>query len=283
MRADQKERVLVSKQTATDRALHAVLEVNMTTTTSSPSEQESLALPAGGPFDAQLWLNYFERNKDVRSMIELPQRIILPEALSTPLLRSLQRFQIGETGEGKHLKKFARRLGSAEYYQCVDLFIKEEQGHGQILAEAILALNGTLLQWHWSDLCFIVLRRLLGLKTELFIILIAEIIGKCFYRCVSDKITNQSLSNAFAIIVCDEIAHLRFHSEFLGRQLASAPWYLKYFVHYAWSMIFYTACFVFVLDHRQTLQALEVSTPDFIADCSREFQRSSRCALGVSY
>ena len=255
----------------------------MTTKTTEPAVRSALDLPGAGPFQARHWLNYFEQNKNARSAIRLSREIVLDDAIKQPLIRSLQRFQIGETGDGKHLKKYAKALGDADYIQCMDLFVKEEQSHGQILAEVILALNGTLLTWHWTDHAFIFLRHLFRLKTELFIILIAEVIGKAFYRCVADKIQNQDLSNVFAIIVCDEIAHLRFHSEFLNQQLKTYPWALKCLVHYVWSMIFYTACFVFVLDHKGALEALGMPTARFISACSKEFQRAGVCALGMEY
>src|SRR5262249_4075085 len=91
------------------------------------------------------------------------------QELRGPLINSLQRFQIGETGEGKHLRKHARTLNDPMYEECIDLFIKEEQFHARVLAQMIQSLDGTLLTWHWTDLAFIGLRRVMHLKTEVFI------------------------------------------------------------------------------------------------------------------
>ncbi len=227
-------------------------------------------------FSTERWLKYFEENREIQSSISLPGKISIEPRLSIPLIRSIQRFQIGETGDGRHLKKFARKSGDAAYLQCIDLFIQEEQSHGQILAEIIRAMGGSLISWHWSDFVFICLRRMLGLKTEIFIILIAEVIGKCFYKSVADHVEDDLMSNAFALIVCDEIAHLRFHAEFLQQRMDKYSWSQKALVHYAWSLIFYSACFVFVLDHKAALKALGVSSADFTSSCSHEFQRTTR-------
>ncbi len=227
-------------------------------------------------FDSSKWLEYFQENKRTRPVFDLSQEIDLNEKLRGPLIRSLQRFQIGETGDGKHLRKYANCIGDPGYLQCVDLFIREEQVHGQILAEVILCAGGTLLSWHWTDVAFILLRRLLGLKTEILILLIAEVIGKCFYKCIADKIENACLSEVFAVIVFDEIAHLQFHAEFLSYRFERHSWWVKYFAHYIWCMIFHSACFVFIADHRLALEALGIAPADFIARCSREFQR---CAV----
>jgi hypothetical protein len=201
--------------------------------------------------------------------------VVVPPVVRTPLLRSLQRFQIGETGEGKHLKKYASTLKDPVYEQCIDLFIKEEQYHARVLAEMIQSMDGTLLSWHWSELAFVVLRRMLGLKTEIFILLIAEIIGKCFYRVCADKLQDEKLSDAFSLIVLDEIGHLEFHCSFMRRHTRHFPRALRRAVYYCWSVLFFTACFVFIADHRASLTALGVTSREFMQDCGRMFERAA--------
>lgn len=232
-------------------------------------------------FDSSQWRRYFEENRRIRPSTKLPNQIVLDAAIQAPLVSSLQRFQIGETGEGRHLRKYARKYGDPQYIQCVDMFIKEEQTHAQILSQVILALDGTLLTWHWSDLAFIGLRRLLHLKTELLILFVAEVIGKCFYKYVADKIDHKPLEEVFSLIVLDEIMHLKFHTEFLSEQLRGYPWIVKHFVHYIWCMIFYTACFAFVTDHRKSLAALKISSGEFIATCSKTFHVKATRALDL--
>lgn len=231
-------------------------------------------------FDTSGWLLYFEENKSVRPLIRLHKPIGLADSLRLPLLKSLQRFQIGETGDGKHLRKYASRIGDSVYEKCVDMFIKEEQAHAQILAQVITAIDGELLTWHWTDIAFIALRRVLGLKTELFILLIAEIIGKTFYKCVAKNVGEEVVRNIFSLIVLDEIAHLQFHSEFLHSQLKHYPEWAKSLVRDVWFLIFFAACIVFVADHKKTLIALGSSPRVFIRECSAVFHRSASIALG---
>src|SRR5579885_3533212 len=142
------------------------------------SNQQLVHLPSSDgegakkSFNSSDWRDYFEENRKSRPAIRVPNEIVLDETLRQPLLKSLQTFQIGESGDGRHLRKYAKKLGDPVYMQCMDMFIKEEQNHSQMLAAVILALNGTLINWHWSDLVFIGLRRLFHLKTELFILMI---------------------------------------------------------------------------------------------------------------
>ena len=241
--------------------------------------QKEITIPATTEFSSKRWLSYFYENKKSRSDLKFSRTPSVPGNLRAPLIRSLQKFQIGETGEGKHLRKYAKRLKDPIYEECIDLFIKEEQFHARLLAQIIQALDGTLLSWHWTDIAFIALRRMLGLKTELFIILIAEIIGKCFYKKCADKLEDRILSDTFSLIVLDEISHLEFHCSFMHKQTRSIPLYMRRFIAYCWRFLFTSACTVFVFDHRRTLTELGVTGSEFLTDCSASFDRAAKKAL----
>jgi hypothetical protein len=250
---------------------------------SAPIAQDRVPVPIwrDAEFSADSWLKYFEHNRVNRARVHFAECVSFPAQLREPLIRSLQRFQIGETGEGKHLRRFAATLRDPAYEQCIDLFIKEEQSHARILAEMIATLDGTLLTWHWTDLAFIALRRTLGLKTEIFILLIAEIVGKCFYLACARAVPNQRMATAFSLIVVDEIAHLEFHCEFLELRLRKMPEAARYFVYWCWAAIFYAACLVFVWDHRLALDALNMTPRGFLAECAKTFHRAASKALSV--
>ncbi len=235
--------------------------------------------PGNEGFSSLRWLGYFKENKSSYPNIVIPNTVKVSQSLKEPLIRSLQKFQIGETGEGKHLKKFAARMNDPVYEQCIDMFIKEEQHHARILAQMIASMDGTLLTWHWSDLVFIALRRLLHLKTEIFVLLIAEIIGKCFYRVCSAHLEDPLLSDAFSLIVLDELGHLEFHCGFLRSQFEKSPLFVRKFVLFCWSLLFYSACCVFVADHKEALIGLNVPPRQFLKDLSTSFRIYSQRSL----
>lgn len=251
-------------------------DLSTTVAVSTPSIEETT-----DTYSSSYWLWYFQTNREERVHITFPSDMTaeIEQSVRLPLIRSLQRFQIGETGEGKHLRKYARNTGDKLYEEAIDLFIKEEQFHARVLAEMIQAIDGTLLSWHWTDLAFIALRRMFGLKTELFILLIAEIVGKCFYKACAEKLTSPIMCSAFSLLVLDELGHLEFHCSFLRNQMSRFPPTVRRFVHCAWCMIFFTACFVFIADHAKSLAALNVTSKDFLLDCSKTFYRASRRAL----
>src|SRR5260370_32900502 len=108
------------------------------------------------------WLNYFKANRIHRHAIPWERDINIDPCLHAPLIRSLRRFQVGESGEGRHLRRQAARSGDADYQAAIDLFIKEEQEHARLMAGILKKLNAPVLGHHWSDSCFILLRRLFG-------------------------------------------------------------------------------------------------------------------------
>ena len=57
----------------------------------------------------QAWLNYYEHNRSHRMPVPWEQGINVEQHLREPLIRSLQKFQIGESGEGRRLRRSPRR------------------------------------------------------------------------------------------------------------------------------------------------------------------------------
>jgi hypothetical protein len=248
----------------------------------SKIESDALIAEHGGSsFSSAEWLLYFQNNKENRAKINFAKDLSIPFATRAPLIRTLQRFQIGETGEGKHLRKCARSVNDPDYADCIDLFIKEEQYHALVLAQMIQALDGELLTWHWTDLAFIGLRRMLALKTEILILLIAEIIGKCFYNACSNSLTDSRFKDAFGLIVLDEIGHLEFHCDFLHEQTKALPVAVLRVCYFIWCVLFFSACLVFIADNKPALKAIKISPRTFFDDCSRTFHRSAR-RIGLS-
>ncbi|MBZ0185197.1 MAG: hypothetical protein K8F91_03020 [Candidatus Obscuribacterales bacterium] len=229
-----------------------------------------------GEFSSSHWLAYFRANQATRPIPVRIEKIAIEKSIREPVLRSLKRFQIGESGDGKRLLTYAARLQDKDYLACAEMFIKEEQSHAQALAEVILALDDTLLSWHWSDLCFVFLRHLSGLKTELLILFIAEIIGKCFYKMLAEKIENEALSETFSLILLDELLHLEFHSQFLKTRFAGYPLVARQFLRFCLWLLFKVACFAFSLDHKGTLVALGTTGAAFSLTAESTFQLQAK-------
>jgi hypothetical protein len=230
-------------------------------------------------FHSWRWRLYFEHNLPLRQTAQVPQCLPLDEPLRAPLVRSLQRFQIGETGDGVHLKRFAAATGDQNYIKAIELFINEEKNHARLLSDVITAYGGTLLTWHWTDVVFVLLRRMCGLKTEILTLFVAEVIGRCFYEDVRDHVPDQGVSEVFAAIVQDEVAHIRFHTEFVRAAFEHVGTIKRCIFFLAWLTLFMGGCIVFVLDHRSALYALGTSPWKFLKRAVEMFTGCARRGL----
>ncbi len=226
------------------------------------------------------WLNYFQHNRDHR--LEIPwNRPICPEArLRAPLIRSLQRFQVGESGEGHHLRRQAATTGHAEYQECINLFIKEEQEHARLMAEILRRLDAPLLERHWSNACFVLLRRLFGLKEELLVLLIPEMIAQAYFRVLHHGTNDTVLRAVFAQILRDEDGHVAFHVAFLRRVFGRASLPRRILLRLVWRILFRGAVLVVTCDHYGALCAAGGSPAKFWWDCGLVFDQMAAAVFG---
>ncbi|HWN94397.1 MAG TPA: ferritin-like domain-containing protein [Methylomirabilota bacterium] len=217
------------------------------------------------------WLNYFEQNRENRHVIPWKDDVSITPHIVQPFIRSLQRFQIGESGEGRHLRAAANATGDLDYIKAIDLFIKEEQEHARLMAEILKRLNAPLLTSHWSDGCFILLRRLFGLNEELMVLLVPEIIAKRYFRVLHDSIADESVKAMCGQILHDEEGHVAFHIEFLRRAFSEKSLASRAMLRAGWRILFRLSVAVVLLDHRSLLNACGVPARNFWWDCELMF------------
>jgi hypothetical protein len=128
-----------------------------------------------------LWVEHFEQNHAVHASadaaIGFDGVCEILEAVRGPLIASIRRFQLGESGDGEQLLRKAAKAGDAEYLDAARLFVGEEQQHAALLLRLLGYLGGEQMRKHWSDAVFVRLRRLMGLRTELMVLTVAEVVA----------------------------------------------------------------------------------------------------------
>jgi hypothetical protein len=185
--------------------------------------------------------------------------------LDAAIVRSLQRFQLGESGDGANLAAKASLGGDESYARAVRLFIAEEQDHARLLAALLAAVNAPLISSHWSDAVFVRLRRALGLRLELMVLFVAEFIALSYYRALRDGARDPLTAEVAGRILADEERHVRFHSGQLRLEFAMlAPW-ARLPVSWAWQLLMTGTACVVVLDHGTALRRLGVPRRRFTA------------------
>ena len=217
------------------------------------------------------WLNHFEHNRAHRRHIPWKDELNVSPGVIKPFIRSLQRFQIGESGEGRHLRAAANSTGDHDYIKAISLFIQEEQEHARLMAEILKRLNAPLLTSHWSDGCFVLLRRLFRLNEELMVLLTPEIVARRYFRMVHDAVGDPTVRAVCAQILHDEEGHVAFHVDYLRRAFAGHSLPARLVLLGAWRLLFRMSVVVLLLDHRSFLKACRVSPAGFWWDCELMF------------
>jgi hypothetical protein len=228
------------------------------------------------------WLNHFEENRAHRHFIPWRETLELPTGLTCPFVRSLQRFQIGESGEGRHLRAAANATGDHDYIKAIDLFIREEQEHARLMAEILKRLQAPLLTRHWSDGCFVLLRRMFRLNEELMVLLTPEIIARRYFRIVHDTIDDETVRAVCVQILHDEEGHVAFHVNHLRQAFAHYPVVGRVVLRGAWRLLFRLAVAVVIFDHRSFLKAAGVTPASFWWDCELMFDEVASQIFSIS-
>jgi hypothetical protein len=128
------------------------------------------------------WIDHFEQNATVHAhvdaAIEFDGNCAVSAAARHPLITSVRRFQRGESGDGLQL---LRKAADPESLRAAELFVAEEQQHAALLLRLLGYLGGKSMRRHWSDAVFVRVRRLMGLRTELMVLTVAEVIALSYY------------------------------------------------------------------------------------------------------
>jgi hypothetical protein len=193
------------------------------------------------------------------------------EPARSALIRSLQRFQVGESGDGAHLKRCAERTHEPAYAEAIALFVAEEQAHARLLAEVLHELDAPLLTWHWSDALFLVIRRAAGLHHELLVLLIAELIALRYYAAVRDAARDEVVGAVCAQILRDEEWHVAFHFERLNEDLGRLAPPVRWALRNGWRLLCRGFALGVAADHRGLFRAAGLPLREFYRDCCRNF------------
>lgn len=175
--------------------------------------------------DRHGWLAWFQLNRD-RQQPEIPHRALLPEDLAVPLVRALQVFQRGETGEARVVGELARSSHpavDATLIAAFDLHLKEEGRHARELKAALASLGAPIVPHSRAEKLFRASRRAFGPIEEMVVLAVAEVVGMAFYRTLAERLPQQDLAHAMGLIARDEAAHLDFLCDFFTEAALRTP------------------------------------------------------------
>jgi rubrerythrin len=166
------------------------------------------------------WLSHFKSNAN-EHRIDWSLSPTMSEEKKKVILYSLKAWQKGETSEGNHLRiaaqRYADEIDDQAYVKVIDLFIKEEQKHGESLGRYIDAIGEKRTSFDLGDQVFRYVRGWnKSITSWTMAVIIIEQAAQVFYQALKDG-TNCKLMNQICTdILIDEAYHIQFQNERLA-------------------------------------------------------------------
>jgi len=227
------------------------------------------------PDDLKIWLNHFEYHAAHPRRIPTGLEDVLRPEERRLIAGSIATFQLGEQSEGTTLLRAAQRFAGRHQLAClvpiVELFIREEQRHAELLRAFMEDHRIPLKRRDWTDQVFRRLRRLAGFELCLCVLITAELIGNVYYRALAAATACQRLKVLCRTLVADELAHVAFESHLLLAMRAARPGWMRALLRSTHRAFFaVTACVVW-LTHRAPLQHSGYDARTFVRLCLAQY------------
>jgi hypothetical protein len=162
------------------------------------------------------WISHFTHNKQNRLEPDWTAPLHVPPVILTPLLHSIEQFRLGDGGGPASLIAFDSnnfRSRTDEMRQIVDLWFAEESEHARLLGCAVRRYEGRVITSHWSFTAFCFCRRMLGVRFELQVLTLTELVSTGYYRMLRKYSPDGPLSAMCELILRDEAGHVAFQRD----------------------------------------------------------------------
>jgi 4-hydroxy-3-methylbut-2-enyl diphosphate reductase len=237
-------------------------------------------LPSSAPNTSRQWVRHFRANADTPDEIPWDDSRRLSHTERSAVLRSIQIFQLGESGGGSRLLQAAERdcrsTGDRQYVKALRLFIAEEQRHAELLARFLEREATPLLERQWSNGVFRRFRNVLGLELMISILLAAELMARVYYAALRRATDDSVLQVICARILRDERWHVRFQCDRLARMRAGRWRALDWFTRAAERVGFRAVCVAVWLNHARVFRAAGIGFRVFWRRTGRELELARR-------
>lgn len=228
------------------------------------------------------WVAHFTDNRTrhvaIEALVEWDAALELPDAVRAALIRSFQRFELGEGGDGEHLLRKAAGCSSAQQH-ALRMLVEEEQRHSELFQRGLRHLGAEPLVGHWSDRAFTGLRRALGLRTELALFLAAEAVAMPYFVVLARSGPDEVIRGMGTRIALDEEHHLAFQIDQLRLGFAGVPGPVRALAFAAWWCVAVGAATVVAIDHGAALRVCGLRVGSYWGAALRSFRRAASAAL----
>jgi hypothetical protein len=229
-------------------------------TTTVEVVEKAPRLPAGRLVTSREWVAYFHANADQARPLSWWRGAEVTAEELREIARSLQGWQLGETSDGRHLRaaaaRYAAQVGDADYPTAVELFIREEQCHGETLGRFLDLAGAGRVESDWGDTLFRAARYCLtSMEVWTTVVVMVETLALVYYNAIRRATGSTLLREICSRILADEVPHLRFQSERLAILFRGRSSFLLALTLFWQRFAFLGVMLLVWLGHRRALRA----------------------------
>lgn len=173
------------------------------------------------------WTAHFEANHSHRLQIDFTEEPELTPREKRLISPSIQIFQKGEASEGRFLlrcaERYACRNQAPEYSEAMKWFVREENRHSAYLKRFMDYHQIPARPHSFLDSIFRFLRKIGGLRSEIIVLVTAEMIALSYYRALAECVPSPALKEICRQMLRDELPHIVFQSYTLYKLKSHLP------------------------------------------------------------
>ena len=225
------------------------------------------------------WIEHFRCNQQNRPEPDWSVPVNLPRTVLAPVLRSVEQFRLGDGGGPASLIAFDRenfRNRTNEMRQIVDLWFAEEAEHARLLGCAVRRFGGRIITSHWSFTAFCLCRRVFGVRFELQVLTLTELVSTAYYRMLRSHSPDGPLAAMCELILRDEAGHVAFQRDRLADADCPKPGWRGWLWRVQFLACGYAAGTVLWISHAPCLKAIGGSRGEFYSEITRQMTRFIR-------
>jgi hypothetical protein len=225
------------------------------------------------------WINHFTRNRESRPEPDWNAPINVRPGALAPMLRSIEQFRLGDGGGPASLiahdaEQFRGR--TEQMRVIVDLWFKEEAEHARLLGCAVRRFGGRIITSHWSFTAFCFCRRVMGVRFELQVLTLTELVSTAYYRMLRTYSPDGPLAAMCELILRDEAGHVAFQRERIADAGNPKPGLRGILWRMQFVLFGYAAGTMLWVNHAPCLKAIGGSRAEFYSEVTRQLVRFFR-------
>jgi hypothetical protein len=164
----------------------------------------------------------------------------------------------------------------------VDLWFAEESEHARVLGCAVKRFGGRIITSHWSFTAFCVCRRVLGVKFELQVLTLTELVSTAYYRMLRNHSPDGPLAAMCELILRDEAGHVAFQRDRLASASIPKPGLRGLLWRIQFMLLGYAAGTMLWINHAPCLKTIGGTRTEFYSEITWQLTRFIRSLRTVS-